>query len=283
LKNRPQTPPSQPLSAGDGTITNERGKRFQSWDNIPSLFRSGNNSLPDPWQELFGPLQTLGKEGTVVVGQIGQSLDGRIATPSGHSHYINGDDGLAHLHRLRALMDAVVVGIGTVIADDPQLTVRRVTGPNPARVVIDPRGKIPRSARVLADDGVHRIVITSMDNRPDLPPGVELLPVQPIAGSLPPHAIVDALRNLGFLRILIEGGANTVSRFLSAGCLDRLHIVVAPVVIGSGPTGLSLAPIEKMDQALRLSTRTHSLGSDILFDCNLSAQRISGGAAKKST
>lgn len=274
---------SPPLPAGNGTITNEPGKRFQSWDDIPSLFRSGNNSLPDPWQELFGPLRALGSGGNVVVGQIGQSLDGRIATPAGHSHYINGDDGLAHLHRLRALMDAVVVGIGTVLADNPQLTVRRVTGPNPARVVIDPRGKLDRNARVLADDGVRRVVVRSEDARPDLPPGVELLPVKPIAGSIPPSAIAAGLRELGLHRLLIEGGANTVSRFLSAGCLDRLHIVVAPVVIGSGPTGLSLAPIETMDQALRLPTRTHNLGSEILFDCDLSAQRAAGGLAKKST
>lgn len=218
-----------------------------------------------------------------MIGQIGQSLDGRIATPAGHSHYINGDDGLAHLHRLRALMDAVVVGIGTVMADDPRLTVRRVAGPHPARVVIDPRGKLQRNARVLADDGVRRIVITAEGSRPGLPAGVELLPVQPIAGSIPPSAIVAGLRGLGLHRILIEGGANTVSRFLSAGCLDRLHIVVAPVVIGSGPAGLSLAPIETMDQALRLPTRTHSLGSEILFDCDLSAQRAAGGLAKKST
>ncbi len=75
----------------------------------------------------------------VVVGQIGQSLDGRIATESGHSKYINGPAGLAHLHRLRALVDGIVIGVGTAIADDPQLTVRRVSGPHPARVVIDPK------------------------------------------------------------------------------------------------------------------------------------------------
>ena len=67
----------------------------------------------------------------MVVGQIGQSLDGRVATATGHSHYINGPAGLAHLHRLRALVDAVVVGVGTALADDPQLTVRRVAGPQP--------------------------------------------------------------------------------------------------------------------------------------------------------
>jgi riboflavin biosynthesis pyrimidine reductase len=67
-------------------------------------------------------------DGLMVVGQIGQSLDGRIATESGHSKYINGPAGLTHLHRLRALVDAVVIGVGTAIADDPQLTVRRVAG-----------------------------------------------------------------------------------------------------------------------------------------------------------
>ena len=74
-----------------------------------------------------------------------------------------------------------------------------------------------------------------------------------------------------------------MSRFLSAGCLDRLHVVVAPIVIGSGPVGLSLAPIETMDQALRFPVRTHILGAEVLFDCDLSAQRVFGGSAKKST
>ncbi len=96
--------------------------------------------MPQPWAELFGPLRQGTVDDLVVVGQIGQSLDGRIATESGHSKYINGPAGLAHLHRLRALVDAVVVGVGTAIADDPQLTVRRVAGPQPARVVIDPEG-----------------------------------------------------------------------------------------------------------------------------------------------
>ena len=92
----------------------------------------------------------------MVVGQFGQSIDGRIATVTGHSKYINGTAGLAHLHRLRALVDAVVVGIGTAVADDPQLTVRRVAGPSPARVVIDPSGRLPATARLLAEDGIRR-------------------------------------------------------------------------------------------------------------------------------
>ncbi|HEX2632910.1 MAG TPA: RibD family protein, partial [Bradyrhizobium sp.] len=101
----------------------------------------------------------------VIVGQIGQSLDGRIATESGHSKYINGPAGLVHLHRLRALVDAVIVGVGTAIADDPQLTVRQVSGPQPARVVIDPKGRLCASARVFADDGVRRLLVTSEGTR----------------------------------------------------------------------------------------------------------------------
>ena len=112
-----------------------------SWAAVPQLFRA-LQPLPAPWEERFGPLKTGATDDLVVVGQFGQSLDGRVATESGHSHYINGPAGLAHLHRLRALVDVVVVGVGTALADDPQLTVRHVAGPNPARVVIDPRGRM---------------------------------------------------------------------------------------------------------------------------------------------
>src|SRR5206468_4442700 len=109
-----------------------------------------------------GALRPTSSGRPIAVGQLGQSLDGRIATLSGDSCYINGPEGIAHLHRLRALVDAVVVGAGTVRADDPQLTVRSVSGPNPVRVVIDPRGTLPADARAFANDGVRRIVITRL-------------------------------------------------------------------------------------------------------------------------
>ena len=106
------------------------------WPEFSNIFRNKGQSLPQPWAELFGPLREGAVDDIVVVGQIGQSLDGRIATESGHSKYINGPAGLAHLHRLRALVDAVIIGVGTAIADDPQLTVRLVacllyTSPSP--------------------------------------------------------------------------------------------------------------------------------------------------------
>ena len=245
-----------------------------SWEGIPESFRSGTAPLPVPWEDLFGPLRASRADDVVAIGQLGQSLDGRVATPTGHSHYINGPAGLNHLHRLRALVDAVVVGIGTVLADDPHLTVRRVSGPQPARVVIDPKGRLPGSARLLANDGVSRIILTARGVRPTLPQGIEIAELPASGGQIAPSAILTALKERGFRRILIEGGADTVSRFLAAGCLDRLHVVVAPIVLGSGRVGLTLPPIERADQALRAPMHVHRLDDEVLFDCDLSAQRV---------
>jgi riboflavin-specific deaminase-like protein len=247
------------------------------------MLRESEILLPSPWQDIFGPLRRGRVDDLVVVAQCGQSIDARIATASGHSHYINGPEGLAHLHRLRALVDAVVVGVGTAQADDPQLTVRRVAGPNPARVVIDPNGRLNPTARVFADDGVRRLVVTRADTRLDLPAGVEIVKLPTADGQLAPATTLVALARLGFRRFLVEGGSNTVSRFLAAGCLDRLHVMIAPMIIGAGPSSVSLPPIERVDQAIKAPIRAHILGDEVLLDCDLSAQRIAIGIAKKST
>jgi len=239
--------------------------------------------LPAPWNEIFEPLRSGAEDGLLVVGQIGQSLDGRVATNSGHSHYINGPAGLAHLHRLRALVDAVVIGVGTALADDPQLTVRRVSGPHPARVVLDPGGRLPASARMFASDGVRRLVITTDDARSQLPAEIEIVRLPSSHRRIAPADILSALSKRGLRRILIEGGAETVSRFLAAGCLDRLHVVVAPIIIGTGRPSFNLPPIERMHEALRAPMRIHRLDDEVLFDVDLSAQRRPIGSANTST
>lgn len=208
-----------------------------------------------------------------VVAQLGQSLDGRIATLAGESRWINRDVALDHVHRLRASVDAVVIGVGTVLADDPVLTVRRVPGPNPARVVIDPRLRMPASARCLASsDGARRLLIRACDTQ--LADGVETIAIARVNGLLPPQAIVDALFARGLKRLLIEGGATTVSAFIDAGAVDRLHVLVAPVILGSGKTGLSLAPIARLADAHRPRTDVYVLDDgDVLFDCQLKSPR----------
>lgn len=210
----------------------------------------------------------------MVVAQLGQSLDGRIATNSGHSRWINGTLALNHLHALRAAVDAVVVGVGTVLADDPALTVRRVEGRHPARVVIDPGGRSPSGAKCFHDTGSGRYCVMSQP-RPMAPGVLPILVAQGEAG-IAPSDIIAALFDLGLRRILIEGGADTISRFIDAGVVDRLQVLLAPVILGSGRPGLSLLPIVTVDEALRPSTRTHLFpDGDVLFDCNL-RQRVSG-------
>jgi diaminohydroxyphosphoribosylaminopyrimidine deaminase/5-amino-6-(5-phosphoribosylamino)uracil reductase len=257
------------------------GFAAESWAGVPEAFRAGT-ALPSPWEALFAPLRNGAIDDLVVVGQIGQSLDGRTATSSGHSHYINCAEGLDHLHRLRALVDAVVVGVGTVTADNPQMTVRRVAGPSPARVVIDPHGRLPRESRML-EGNVRRIVVTRDGARAPLPNGVERITLPAGDGQIAPAAILAALAECGFRRIMIEGGANTVSRFITARCMDRLHIMVAPLILGDGPSALALAPLQRVDDAVRPPVRAFPLGVDVLFDCDLAAHRTPIGRANKST
>src|SRR5262249_56390176 len=101
--------------------------------------------------------------------------------------------------------------------------------------------------------------------------------------TLAPTAIIAALAARGFQRILIEGGADTVSRFLAARCLDRLHILVAPIILGGGRSSLTLPPIERVDEAVRAPMRAHALGGDLLLACHPTPQRLPIGRAKTST
>ncbi|HTI87717.1 MAG TPA: RibD family protein [Alphaproteobacteria bacterium] len=209
-----------------------------------------------------------------VVAQLGQSLDGRIATDTGESRDISGSCALDHLHALRAHVDAVVVGVGTVVADNPQLTVRRVPGRNPARVVLDPRGRVPLDARCVQSGDTPRYIVRATDSAAidgPTPDGVEALHLDADAnGQIPPAEIVAALFARGLRRILVEGGADTISRFLDAGCVDRFHVMVAPVIIGSGKPSLEMTPISALDKALRPAADVYVLpDGNVLFDCDL--------------
>jgi diaminohydroxyphosphoribosylaminopyrimidine deaminase / 5-amino-6-(5-phosphoribosylamino)uracil reductase len=225
---------------------------------------------------LYAPLARRGGA-RHVLGQIGQSLDGRVATPSGDACDVSGPDGLAHLHRLRALVDAVVIGVRTALHDMPRLTVRTVEGPNPARVVIDPKGRLPDATPVLAENGARRIVIQSVERA--RPAGVEVIRLPAQDDWISTHAITGALEERDLRHLLIEGGGVTIAGFLDAGLMDRLHVAVAPLIIGAGPMALTTAPVERLADALRPETKVYALGSDILFDCNVAGVR---GSASRS-
>jgi riboflavin-specific deaminase-like protein len=244
------------------------------WSALLAL-RAGRPARPHPgWPaearaawDLYAPLAADGRGAPYLFAQVGQSLDGRIATLSGDATAVSGPDGLRHLHRCRALADAVVVGVRTALGDDPRLTVRLVEGESPARVVIDPRGRLPDDAQALRPDGVRRLVVQSCGRR--RPPGVEVVELPAAEGWIAPEAIRIALVDRGLTRILIEGGGVTIAGFLDAGLLHRLHVAVAPIIIGTGPSGLRTAPVDRLADALRPETHVYGLDSDVVFDCAL--------------
>jgi len=216
--------------------------------------------------EIYLPLvQTT----ALVIAQLGQTLDGRIATRTGHSHFVTGPEDIRHLHRLRALVDAVVVGAGTVVADDPQLTVRKVRGVNPVRVVLDPSGRVSPQARLFRDRSAPTLWIRSPRApaiRASKPVEGLILDEETPGQGFRPADVITLLAERGLHRILVEGGGITVSRFLAAGVLDRFHLTVAPLLLGSGRGSVTLAPVDTLDRALRPQCRHFALGRDMLFD-----------------
>lgn len=226
----------------------------------------------------FLPLCRPVQSGTRVIGQLGQSLDGRIATVTGRSRFINGDDGITHLHRIRAVSDAVVVGAGTATTDNPMLTVRRTRGPNPVRVVIDRHRRVPDSHHLFTNNQAQTLRLVAGDYDPHNPCTTEYGHVTEVAclgaetftEPSDPRLILQVLSDFGLRKVFIEGGGVTVSSFLNAGLLDRLHVMVAPMIIGSGRPAFSLPEIDFLDDALRPKSQLINLGSDMLFDLEFS-------------
>jgi len=217
--------------------------------------------------DLYAPL-CLGPARPRVLAHLAQSVDGRIATADGASQFLTGAEDLDHTHRLRALFDAVLVGAGTVFNDDPRLTTRRVPGPSPVRVILDPRGRLDLGRHRLFRDGAAPTLVVRRAPLPaDMPPHVTRI-APPFAGDdgLDLPELLSLLEGHGIRRLFVEGGGVTVSRFLQARLCDRLQLTVAPVVLGSGRPALTLPPIAELDDALRPRCRRIPLGADILFD-----------------
>jgi riboflavin-specific deaminase-like protein len=205
----------------------------------------------------------------LVVGHVGQSLDGQIATSTGASCYVTGHEDLVHMHRLRALFDAVLVGRSTITCDNPHLTTRLVPGTNPVRVVVDPSLRSPLDRHVFLDHAAPTLVLHGKGCARDRTrfADVDLVEVPVVPPHLPPALLLACLRERGIRRIFVEGGGVTVSHFLRAGLMDRIHVAVSPMFIGQGRPGVDLPKIDSLDQAMRPKTRTFLLGADVLFDC----------------
>jgi riboflavin-specific deaminase-like protein len=218
---------------------------------------------------LFAPLcaPATAADGCRVFAHVAQSLDGRIATLGGSSQWISGRPDIVHTHRMRALAHAIIVGAGTVRHDDPQLTVRECEGASPIRVIIDSNRRLGPDFRVF-QGGPPTLLATCDDTAPGTSLGqAEIVRLPRAADGVAIPALLAALHARGLSHLFVEGGGHTIGRFLAAGCLDRLHVAVAPLLIGSGIPVLALPEVARIGQALRFGVAHHALGEDMLFDC----------------
>jgi riboflavin-specific deaminase-like protein len=274
----------------------ENGLRAIAQGDAAALLRwcpdSGWESLladDDPRRavcDLYLPICSASAARPITVGHVGQSLDGFIATQAGESHWITGEQNILHMHRLRALCDAVVVGAGTVAADDPQLTTRLVAGPNPLRVVLDPGRRLAADHRVFSDGAVETLYVCarSLTSAGERQFGrAVVVGVDGTADSIDPVEVMQLLRSRGCARVFVEGGGVTVSMFLEAHLLDRLHIAVAPVLIGDGRPAIRFVPPLSLGDCPRPGYRVFRMGGDVLFDCDFRSRRERDDAASTSS
>ena len=223
--------------------------------------------LPSRVTDLLALYVPVCGPGPVTVAHLGQSLDGQVGTASGDSCFVNDPANIVHLHRMRALCDAVVVGGATVRDDDPRLTTRRVPGRNPLRVVIDPRRELDAGARVFRDGEASTLRVSTVPVPADDPGCVQV--GTDAQGRPDLTELMALLGTRGCHRVFVEGGGVTVSRFLAAGLVDRLQVTVAPFIIGDGRPGLQLPGTGTLADCPRPPHRLFRLGSDLLFDLDL--------------
>jgi len=222
--------------------------------------------------DLYLPICSATAVKPVAIGHLGQSLDGFIAMHTGESQFVTGPENILHLHRMRALCDVVVVGAGTVAADNPQLTTRRVAGPNPLRVVFDPSRRLGSEYRVFDDADAPTVYACT---RTLIAAGETHFGRATILGLDTGSAgeqvveLLSALRDRGGRRIFVEGGGVTVSAFLEANLLDRLHVAIAPLIIGDGRPAIRLPARATLSDCHRPRYRVFRMGGDVLFDCDL--------------
>ena len=207
-----------------------------------------------------------------VVAKFAMSLDGKIAARSGDSRWISSAASRQEAHRLRAEADAVMVGIGTALADDPRLTARDAPLPargQPLRVVVDSAGRLPASAAMLAEDGTTLVAVASPEAaRAVEGRGAEAIVAPTADGRVDVARLLAELGARGVMSLLVEGGAALHGALFDGGLVDKVVAFVAPVVIGgaAAPGPVGGAGAERMADALRLRDVTYAAtGGDMMI------------------
>ena len=207
--------------------------------------------------EIIIPL--LLKKNNNFIGQIGQSLDGKIALNNGSSHYINEKESITYLHCLRSISDGVLVGVNTIIKDNPLLTTRKIKGPNPIRLIIDPTLKLTNKYKIFKDDNKNIIFTNSSKEKKLINTTIVKFPKKNFTQN-----IYDYLKKTSLQTILIEGGPTTLSHFIELKLLNYMQFIISPTIIGSGIDSLRLKPISDLKNALRAKNTICKLGKEII-------------------
>ena len=201
-----------------------------------------------------------------------QTIDGRIAARNGDAHWVSGESSLRLAHELRASHDAVMVGIGTVLADDPRLTVRLAPGSSPVRVIVDSTLRVPLTSNVFTDRTARTIVATTPSAPQERARAINAAGGEVLRAHADPSGAVDLtdllrrLRGIGIGSLLIEGGRGIITSALDAHLVDRLTVCIAPKVIGEGVSAVGDLHIDYLREALTFSrARFVTCGEDLIF------------------
>ena len=237
------------------------------------------SALPVDVSKLLGPIVTPADRPFVIV-KYAQSLDGRIATSTGDSKWISGEEERAVSHALRARCDAIMVGVGTVQADDPQLTVRMVPGASPIRVVLDSTLKLADDARVLDDDAATIVITTESAPRNKIArireSGVGIRIARRCGDGIEMASALAILHEMGVRSLLVEGGAKVITSLLKGGLVDRVVVSIAPKLLGAGTEGVGDLGIRSVTDGMELMDRSvHVVGEDILIAGSVASAEVS--------
>ncbi|MCC7431730.1 bifunctional diaminohydroxyphosphoribosylaminopyrimidine deaminase/5-amino-6-(5-phosphoribosylamino)uracil reductase RibD [bacterium] len=214
------------------------------------------------------------KKRPFVVVKIAQTLDGKIATKSGHSKWITSEESRILVHKMRAEYDAILVGIGTVLEDDPALTVRLVKGRNPKRIVLDTNLRIRLDSHILSDTSTNQTIIFTHAPNPERLKQIQSFGATVIevginsSGQLNLSEILDECAKLGICSILVEGGAKVFQSFLASKLFDKIMIFIAPKLVGDdGVSAVGNLGIEKITDTWDFKEKAFkNIGTDILFE-----------------
>ena len=233
-----------------------KNNNLESKINISKYYQSILNIL----------LPILRKNKKLVIAQIGQSIDGRIALNNGNSHYINNPKSIIYLHCLRSISDAIIVGSNTIKKDDPLLTTRKIKGTNPKRIIIDGSLSLNNKYKIF-NDGNENIIFTKSNKNIRLNNSTIIrLKEKNFTKNL-----IMQIKKLKYKNILVEGGSKTISELINNKYIDILQFMIAPILIGSGINSLNLKEISNLNKAIRPKHNFNELDNEIIVNLFLNS------------